>query len=108
LHNGSGLKPRIAAQSCGSKYEAKMKIIARNLPLTASRKWFRNHLGIGETSFAKAEREKRVRPIPIPGFRGKRYATIETLQAFGVEIADHDQSENEIAAVAHDRELKRA
>jgi hypothetical protein len=56
-----------------------MKIIARNLPLTAPRKWFRTHLGIGETSFAKAEREKRVTPIQIPGFRGKRYPTIQTL-----------------------------
>jgi len=98
LHNGSGLKPRIAAQSCGSKYEAKMKIIARNLPLTAPRKWFRTQLHIGETTFAKAEREGRVTPIETVGFRGKRYDTIVTLKAFGVEIADHDQSENEIAS----------
>jgi hypothetical protein len=76
-----------------------MKIVAKNFPLTAPRKWFRTHLGIGETTFAKAEREKRVTPLPTVGFRGKRYNTIETLKAFGVEIADHDQSENEIASI---------
>ena len=72
---------------------------AKPLPLTAPRKWFKDHLFIGESTFAKAEREGRVKPLPTKGFRGKRYATVETLRAFGVEIADHDQSEDEIASV---------
>lgn len=77
-----------------------MKIIARNLPLTAPRKWFRAQLNIGETTFAKAEREKRVTPLRTVGFRGKRYDTIATLKAFGVDIVD--PAEDEIAAVTHD------
>ena len=83
-----------------------MKIVARTLPLTAPRKWFRTHLGIGETTFAKAEREKRVTPLRTVGFRGKRYDTIETLKAFGVEIVD--PAEDETAAVAHDPVRKHA
>jgi hypothetical protein len=80
-----------------------MKIIARNLPLTAPRKWFRANLLVGETTFAKAEREGRVKAIRTVGFRGKRYPTIETLQAFGVEIADQiADHEDETAAVTHD------